>query len=120
MIKIPYPPFDEISPKIASDLSQVKKPQYGRVLEDLEEGEVFCHPRGITITASFAIDFATTFMEANPLYLNAEFAKAHGFRDVVVSPLMVMNVVLSLGVQNDSEKAIANLGYYNVCFIKPV
>jgi 2-methylfumaryl-CoA hydratase len=33
---------------------------------------------------------------------------------------MVFNVVLSLGVQNDSEKAIANLGYYNVQFLRPV
>jgi 2-methylfumaryl-CoA hydratase len=33
---------------------------------------------------------------------------------------MVFNVTLSLGVQNDSEKAIANLGYYQVQFIRPV
>src|SRR3989338_11510682 len=59
-------------------------------------------------------------MEANPLYLNREYAKAHGFRDLVFSPLMVMNIALSLGVQNDSEKAIANLGYYDVHFPKAV
>src|SRR5262249_6404797 len=81
---------------------------------------VFCHPRGVTVYPSFAVEFATTFMEANPLYTNAEYAKAHGFRDLVVSPLQVLNIGLSLGVQNDSEKAIANLGYYNVCFVKPV
>jgi 2-methylfumaryl-CoA hydratase len=33
---------------------------------------------------------------------------------------MVFNVVLSLGVQNDSEKAIANLGYYGAQFLRPV
>ncbi len=118
--KIPYPKFVEKAPALNADLSQVKKLEYGRVLEDLDEGEVFCHPRGITITKDFAIDFATTFMETNPLYLNEVYAKAHGFKDLVVSPLMVMNIALSLGVQNDSEKAIANLGYYNVCFVKPV
>ncbi len=101
-------------------LDKVRYPQYGRVLEDFTEGEVFCHPRGVTIDRAFALEFATTFMEANPLYLNAEYAKKHGFRDFVVSPLMVMNVVLSLGVQNDSEKAIANLGYYDVHFPKAV
>jgi len=119
-LKIPYPKFDELAPKIAADPSKAKFPQYGRVLEDLDEGEVFCHPRGITIHPNFAIEFATNFMETNPLYLNAEYAKAHGFHDLVVSPLMVMNIALSLGVQNDSEKAIANLGYYNVCFVKHV
>jgi 2-methylfumaryl-CoA hydratase len=59
-------------------------------------------------------------MQANPLYLNVEYAKAHGFPDLPASPQMVFNVVLSLGVQNDSEKAIANLGYYNAQFLRPV
>lgn len=120
MSQIPYPQFNEQAPSSAADLNKIRYPEYGRVLEDFEVGEVFCHPRGITLTDAFAIDFATTFMEANPLYLNREYAKAHGFKDLVVSPLQVMNIALSLGVQNDSEKAIANLGYYNVCFAKPV
>jgi 2-methylfumaryl-CoA hydratase len=119
-IQIPYPKFQESAPSQSAILEKVKYPQYGRVLEDFKPGEVFCHPRGVTIYPAFAVEFATTFMEANPLYTNAEFAKAHGFGDLVVSPLMVMNIALSLGVQNDSEKAIANLGYYNVCFVKPV
>lgn len=110
----------ELANEVPVNLEKVRYPQYGRVLEDFTEGEVFCHPRGETITKAFAIEFATTFMEANPLYLNTEFARAHGFRDLVVSPMMVMNIVLSLGVQNDSEKAIANLGYYNVQFPKAV
>ncbi len=119
-VKIPYPKFEELASKQPVHLNQIKKLEYGRVLEDLDEGEVFCHPRGITLTKAFAIDFATTFMETNPLYLNEVYAKAHGFKDLVVSPLMVMNIALSLGVQNDSEKAVANLGYYNVCFVKSV
>jgi len=39
---------------------------------------------------------------------------------VPVSPQFVFNVVLSLGVQNDSEKAMANLGYYDAQFLRPV
>lgn len=117
---IPYPVFAEQAPSAELNLTEVKYPQYGRVLEDFEVDEVFCHPRGLTITKTMAIDFATNFMECNPLYLNEEYARAHGFRDLLVSPLMVMNVALSLGVQNDSEKAIANLGYYDVCFVRPV
>ncbi len=119
-VKIPYPKFQEVASQQPAELEKVKYPQYGRVLEDFKQGEVFCHPRGMTIYPAFAVEFATTFMEANPLYTNAEYAKAHGFRDLVVSPLLVMNLALSLGVQNDSEKAIANLGYYNVCFVRPV
>lgn len=110
----------EVAPESPVQMSQIKKPSYGRVLEDFEEGEVFVHPRGLTISKSLALDFATTFMESNPLYLNDEFAKAHGFSGLLVSPLLVMNVALSLGVQNDSEKAIANLGYYNMKFAREV
>lgn len=112
--------LNEIAASVPVDLKHVIHPSYGRNLEDFNNGDVFVHPRGLTIDLAFATDFATTFMEANPLYLNREFAKAHGFKDLLVSPMMVLNVALSLGVQNDSEKAIANLGYYNVKFIAPV
>lgn len=108
--------LNELAGETPVQLAQIQKPSYGRYLEDFTVGDVFVHPRGITISKSFAVEFATQFLEANPLYLNEEFAKAHGFRDLLVSPLMTMNVALSLGVQNDSEKAIANLGYYNVKF----
>lgn len=118
---IPVPTFTESAPQSPlPDLARARFPEYGRVLEDFVDGEVFWHPRGVTIYPAFAVEFATTFMETNPLYLNAEYAKAHGYRDLVVSPLMVMNIALSLGVQNDSEKAMANLGYYNMHFLKPV
>lgn len=110
----------ELAAKATVKLEQKKAPQYGRVLEDFTPGEVFCHPRGVTIDRAFAVEFATTFMETNPLYLNETFARAHGHSDLVVSPLMVMNIALSLGVQNDSEKAMANLGYYNMHFLKAV
>ena len=64
------------------------------------------------------LEFARTFMQANPLYLNRQYARDIGFPDLLASPQMVFNVTLSLGVQNDSEKAIANLGYYRVQFLK--
>ena len=112
--------LDELAPEKSVDLNQVKEPSYGRVLEDFEIGAVFVHPRGITVSEAFAIEFATTFMETNPLYLNREYAKEHGFKDLLVSPMMVLNLALSMGVQNDSEKAIANLGYYNLKFTKAV
>jgi 2-methylfumaryl-CoA hydratase len=64
--------------------------------------------------------FARTYLQCNPLYLNDQYARASGFAGLVASPQMVFNVVLSLGVQNDSEKAMANLGYYDAQFLRPV
>lgn len=117
---LPLSPQEELSADVPVDLGRVRHPQYGRYLDELEPGQVFEHPRGFTFTSSNMLDFARTFMQANPLYLNAQYARAHGFTDLVASPQMVFNVTLSLGVQNDSEKAIANLGYYQVQFLRPV
>jgi 2-methylfumaryl-CoA hydratase len=110
----------ELAASIPIELERARQPQYGRYLDELEPGQVFEHPRGFTFDRTNMLDFARTYMQANPLYLNAEYAQAHGFRDLPASPQMVFNVTLSLGVQNDSEKAIANLGYYQVQFLRPV
>ncbi len=110
----------ELSAEIPVVLDRVRHPQYGRYLDELEPGQIFEHPRGFTFTTSNMLDFARTFMQANPLYLNADYARAIGFPGLPASPQMVFNVTLSLGVQNDSEKAIANLGYYQVQFVRPV
>ena len=119
-ISIPLTTQAEVSQDVAIDLDKARHPQYGRYLDELEPGQVFEHPRGFTFKASNMLSFARTFMQANPLYLNTQYARAHGFDDLLASPQMVFNVTLSLGVQNDSEKAIANLGYYQVQFLKPV
>src|SRR5258708_4537986 len=98
----------------------IRAPEYGRYLDQFNEGEVFVHPRGFTIYSTFSQEFATTFMDANPLYLNDVYAREHGFDGIVVRALMALNLVLSMGVQNDSEKAIAHLGYYDVRFLTTV
>jgi len=110
----------EIAQDVAVDLTKVRHPHYGRYLEEYVPGQVFVHPRGFTFSRSQMEAFARQFMQMNPLYLNADFAKAKGFADTLASPQMVFNVVLSLGVQNDSEKVIANLGYYDAQFLQPV
>jgi 2-methylfumaryl-CoA hydratase len=113
-------PQQEISADVPVNVEQARRPQYGRYLDELDPGQVFEHPRGFTFDRGNMLDFARTYMQTNPLYLNLQYALAHGFRDLPASPQMVFNVTLSLGVQNDSEKAIANLGYYQVQFLRPV
>lgn len=119
-ISLKLTPQAEISADIPIDLEKTRQPQYGRYLDELDPGQVFEHPRGYTFAAANMLDFARTYMQTNPLYLNTQYAQAHGFSDLLASPQMVFNVTLSLGVQNDSEKAIANLGYYQVQFLRPV
>jgi 2-methylfumaryl-CoA hydratase len=114
-------PQREVAPASPLHLPDgVRAPSHGRYLEEFAPGDVFVHPRGMTIDRGLCQDFATTFLEHNPLYLNAEYAMACGYDTAPASPLLVLATVLSLGVQNDSEKAIAHLGYYDVQFPRPV
>lgn len=114
------PAFEELAPGAPAALDKISSPAYGRYLDDFNEGEVFIHPRAFTVDRSFAQEYATVFHDTCPLFMSADYARAHGFRDLVVPPLQVFNIVLSLGVQNNSEKAMANLGYYDVTFLEPV
>ncbi len=109
----------EMAPSQKYSGTTVQK-EYGRLLEDFNEGDVFVHPRGFTVDRSFAQEYAAVFHDACPLFLSAPYARACGFDDLLVHPMMVFNIALSLGVQNNSEKAMANLGYYNVEFRRPV
>ncbi len=119
-LTLSLPPQRELAPNQEAAGDRARFPRYGRQLEDFVPGTVFEHPRGLTIDKGVARSFAAAFLHANPLYLNEEYAKAHGFPSSPVCPQLVFNLVLSLGVQNDSEKAMANLGYYNARFLRPV
>jgi 2-methylfumaryl-CoA hydratase len=110
----------ELAPDLPLENHSITKNSYGRYLEDFQQGSVFEHPRGMTLNQGLLHDFATTYLESNPLYLNLEYAKELGYQSIPASPLLVMNIILSLGVQNNSEKAYANLGYYDMHFLKPV
>ena len=114
------PPQQELAPDQEATPDRARFPRYGRHLEHFVPGTVFQHPRGFTVDKGVARSFAAAFLQANPLYLNDEYAQAHGFPASPVCPQLVFNLVLSLGVQNDSEKAMANLGYYNAQFLRPV
>ena len=116
----PVEPFAALAPSVPIALDRVRVPEYGHTLEDFVPGTVFAHPRGVTLARGAMLAYATTFMEANPLYLNEAYAQSMGYAALPAAPHLVMNLALSLGVQNDSEKAIANLGYYDVRFLRAV
>ncbi|MCB1304067.1 MAG: MaoC family dehydratase N-terminal domain-containing protein [Leptospiraceae bacterium] len=120
MAKFKAPIIEEKSASVDAGSGNRFQKEYGRYLQDFNQGDVFIHPRAFTVDRSFAQEYATVFHDACPLFLSAPYAQAHGFSDLLVHPLQVFNIVLSLGVQNNSEKAIANLGYYNVQFLRPV
>jgi 2-methylfumaryl-CoA hydratase len=92
----------------------------GNFLEDFRVGQVFRHKRGKTITPGLFNAFTEFTMTTNPLSKNARYARAYGFRDLVVPPGLVMNVAFSQTVEDVSENARANLEYIGMRFGAPV
>ncbi|HEY4769054.1 MAG TPA: MaoC family dehydratase [Myxococcales bacterium] len=88
----------------------------GRYYEDFNLGDVYRHHWGRTLTDGEAQLFATATMNAVPLYFNKLHAQALGHRLPPVHPLLVMNVVFGMTVEDLSEQAIAHLGYWNMTF----
>ncbi len=97
-----------------------KAPTRGRYYEDFELGARFAHHWGRTITEGEAQLFSTWTMNANPLYFNRVYARSLGHPACPVNPLLSMNVVFGLSVEDLSEQAIAHLGYWKLRFLEPV
>jgi itaconyl-CoA hydratase len=92
----------------------------GNQFEDFAIGQVFKHHWGRTITDGDNALFSTAMCNWNPMYLNAEFARAHGHPDVVVNPMLVLCIVVGLSVEDLSEVGGPFLGTDDVTFHAPV
>ncbi|MYF51530.1 MAG: MaoC family dehydratase [Gammaproteobacteria bacterium] len=92
----------------------------GQQFEDFTLGQSFTHHWGRTLTAGDATLFASVALRYCPLYLNAEYAKAAGHRDLVVDPLLVLSTVIGLSVEDLSEAGGPFLGVNKVEFGAPV
>src|SRR5207249_3473765 len=102
------------------DLAAFTLVRKGRAFEDFHEGQVFPHHWGRTLTAGDNALFTTATLAFNPLYLNAEYARAHGHPDVVVNPMLVLCTVLGLSVEDLSEGGGPFLGVDACTFHAPV
>lgn len=92
----------------------------GNHLEDFRLGQTFRHKGGKTVTEGLFATFTEFTMTTNPLAKNARYARAHGFRGLVVPPGLVMLVAFSQTVEDVSENARANLEYIDMRFGAPV
>ena len=93
----------------------------GKLYDEFEIGETIHHHWGRTITESDAIQFSHLTLSYNPLYCNAEYAKAHGHPGLVVNPHLVFNVILGLSVEDNSEGIMGPfLGVFELTYHKPV
>jgi acyl dehydratase len=76
---------------------------HGHTFADFQVGRIFQHRQRKTILESDNSLFTTLTLHYNPLYLDRERAKAAGFRDILVNPLLVFNTVFGISVEDLSE-----------------
>ena len=103
----------------APDFSTFKPWRRGNRFEDFEVGQVFDHHWGRTINAGDASLFSSVALRYCPLYLNAEYARAEGHKDVVVDPMLVLATAIGLSVEDLSEAGGPFLGVNEVKFEVP-
>ncbi len=102
------------------DFSAFPLRKKGNRYQDFEEGQVFEHHWGRTLTEADNALFATTTLRFTPLYFNAQYARAHGHDAVVVDPLLVLCTVVGMSVEDLSEGGGPFLGVNEVRFHRPV
>jgi itaconyl-CoA hydratase len=92
----------------------------GRTLDGFRPGDRIEHRMRRTLTAGDNALFTTSMLAFNPLYVDAEAARAQGHPDVVVNPMLVFCCVLGLTVEDLSEISGAFLGLERLRFGVPV
>ena len=91
----------------------------GRLFEEFEPGRTFDHHWGRTLNESDNTLFSTATLAYNPLYFNAEYAKAHGHPTSVINPFLVLCTVVGLSVEDLSEAGGPFLGIDELTFHLP-
>ncbi|MBV1949053.1 MaoC family dehydratase [Streptomyces sp. BV129] len=92
----------------------------GRKYQDFAVGQKLPHHWGRTITGGDNATFSTATCAWVPLYLNAEYARAHGHPDAVVNPMLVLCTVVGISVEDLSEAGGPFLGIDDCVFHLPV
>lgn len=93
----------------------------GNVLGDFTVGQVFHHHWGRTLTQAENALFSTLTLHFNPLYFNADHARAHGHPDMLLNPLLIFNTVFGLSVEDLSEAGMGPfLGVEGLTHHRPV
>ena len=98
------------------DPAEFRLMRKGNAFEDFTPGRAFEHHWGRTLTDGDNALFTTATLAYNPLYFNAEYARAEGHPDVVVNPMLVLCTVVGLSVEDLSEAGGPFLGVDELTF----
>lgn len=93
----------------------------GLYFDDLEVGQVFDHAIRRTVTESDNLLFSALTHNPAQLHLDAEYMKGTEFGQVIVNSTFVLGLMVGISVGDTTlGTAVANLGWDEVRFTKPV
>lgn len=92
----------------------------GRLFEDFAVGQLLTHPIPRTVHGGDLSLYMALTSDRNPLMSSTEFARSLGFVREVVPELLAFHLVFGKSVVDISQLALANLGYAEVRFLRPV
>ena len=93
---------------------------FGRYFEDFNEGDIYEHRPGRTITEADNVWFTLLTMNTHPAHFDYAYAAKTEFgKPIVCSPLTVA-LMVGMSVSDVSQKAVANLGWSNIRLTHPL
>jgi 2-methylfumaryl-CoA hydratase len=98
----------------------MSKANPGNFFEDFRLGQVIRHATPRTITVGDVALYGALYGPRFAVQSSDEFARALGFPRAPVDDLLVFHVVFGKTVPDISLNAVANLGYADLRFLKPV
>lgn len=96
------------------------RPANGYFFEDYAVGQVFDHAVPRTITAGDTALYQALTGSRNPLHCSEPFAQRLGYLRMPVDDLLVFHIAFGKTVPDISYNAVANLGYAECRFLRPV
>lgn len=95
--------------------------QRGLYFDELEEGAVYVHSPGRTVTEADNVLFTTLTMNTQSLHLDAAWSESTEFGERLVNSMFTLSTLVGLSVAQLTQGTIvANLGFSEVSFPAPV
>ncbi|MDB5469006.1 MAG: hypothetical protein JWR84_566 [Caulobacter sp.] len=98
----------------------MSKTDPGHYFEDFRLGQILRHATPRTVTAGDVALYTALYGPRFALFSSDEFARACGLPGAPVDPLIAFHIVFGKTVPDISLNAVANLGYAEGLFLKPV
>ena len=102
-------------------MSERRIEQRGLYFDELEEGPVYLHRPGRTVTEADNVLFTTLTMNTQALHLDAAWSAGTEFGERLVNSMFTLSTLVGLSVaQLTMGTIVANLGFREVSFPAPV